>query len=180
MELNVKDLKDLKMNKPENYVFWINKYAKEFGVNTPKRLTCFLANVLHETNNLKWMEELASGSAYEGRKDLGNTSLGDGKKYKGRGFGQVTGKYNYQKFKEFSGVDVISNPKLMLEPQYAVLSAFWFWKRNNLKKYADVENFRAVCSIWNTGKPNSEKINGWEDRLKKYELVKTWLKNVIS
>jgi putative chitinase len=66
------------------------------GINTCKRVAAFVAQTAHESGNYQFMEELASGKAYEGRRDLGNTRPGDGVKYKGRGAIQVTGRVNYE------------------------------------------------------------------------------------
>ena len=67
-----------------------------------------------------WMEEIASGSAYEGRSDLGNTQPGDGVRFKGRGYVQITGRTNYQKYSSILGFDLTGNPELVENPEIAV------------------------------------------------------------
>ena len=66
------------------------------------------------------MQEFASGAAYEGRLDLGNTKAGDGVRYKGRGFVQITGRKNYKDWSSRLGVDLIGQPALAQDPKYAV------------------------------------------------------------
>lgn len=62
----------------------IDKYADSYGVNSPARMQAFLAQAAHETAGFKTLTEYATGDAYEGRKDLGNTQPGDGRRFKGR------------------------------------------------------------------------------------------------
>jgi predicted chitinase len=112
----------------------INEALNKYGIVKPAQITAFLSQIGHESGGLKWSTELATGKAYEGRKDLGNTSRGDGVKYKGRGLIQVTGKANYQKMSEAFGEDFVKNPELISTPKYAVLTAAHFWI-NRKKKY---------------------------------------------
>jgi hypothetical protein len=79
----------------------LNSCLQRFAINTPARIRHFLAQVGHESGGLKWLLELASGDAYEGRKDLGNTRQGDGRRFKGGGAIQLTGRYNYQRFADY-------------------------------------------------------------------------------
>ena len=92
----------------------------------------FIAQIGHESGQLKYSEEIASGKAYEGRKDLGNTQQGDGVKFKGRGLIQITGRFNYIQLSKDLGEDFIKNPELLSTPKYAVQSACWFWNKNKL------------------------------------------------
>lgn len=78
-----------------------------------------LATAFHETDQFRAMKEYASGAAYEGRTDLGNTIKGDGKRFKGRGFVGITGRRNYSLWVKRLGVDVVGNPNLLAEPKYA-------------------------------------------------------------
>ena len=130
----------------DKYLPYLNKYWDVFQVNTKDRQAAFLAQVGHESGQLRYSEEIASGKAYEGRKDLGNTNPGDGVKYKGRGLIQVTGRANYKIFNEWLhknnyltiNQSIIDNPEIVsLNPEIAVLSAFWYWDLHKLNQLAD-------------------------------------------
>lgn len=119
----------------------------QYNIDTPARLLCFLAQVGHESGGLYYTEELASGNAYEGRHDLGNTQPGDGPRYKGRGLIQITGRANYAALSDALGTDFINNPSLLggknvtvctdEQLQNAALSAGWYWDKTGLNAYAD-------------------------------------------
>ena len=130
----------------DKYLPYLNKYWDIFQVNTKDRQAAFLAQVGHESGQLRYSEEIASGKAYEGRKDLGNTNPGDGVKFKGRGLIQVTGRANYKIFNEWLhknnyltiNQSIIDNPEIVsLNPEIAVLSAFWYWDLHKLNNLAD-------------------------------------------
>lgn len=142
---------------------FINEYADEYDMYTPERMAAFLAQIGHESGQLRYVEEIASGKAYEGRKDLGNIYPGDGVKYKGRGLIQITGRDNYNKLSKALGVDLIGNPEILETPELAVRSAYWFWKNNNLNKYADIRDFKRITRIINGG------YNGLKERTELYE-----------
>lgn len=146
-------------------VKWINFYADRFGVNTPARMNAFIAQAAHETDGFKTLEEYASGSAYEGRKDLGNTKPGDGVRFKGRGIFQTTGRANYQQASQkiFKDDRLLSNPELLKVPHYAVLSAFIFWDTRKLNSLADLGDFRAITKKINGGYNGLQsRVNFWE------------------
>lgn len=147
----------------ERLVGYINTYALEFDINTPLRWAHYLAQIMHESGGFRYSEEIASGKAYEGRKDLGNTQKGDGVKYKGRGLIQLTGRANYTKYKAYCGFDVVSQPELLARPIGAVRSSMWFWKQKALNYYADRDEFVKI----------TKRINGGTNGLKQRE---TYLK----
>lgn len=127
----------------EVFVPYMNNYFQEFGIDSPIKVCHYLAQVLHESGCLMYTEELASGSAYEGRKDLGNVMKGDGVRFKGRGLIQLTGRKNYQRYKNYCGYDVVSNPKLLSRPLGATRSSCWFFTKGcgkNLCGYAVADN----------------------------------------
>lgn len=135
------------------------------GVRDPTTKAQIMAQTAHESGNFKYTTELGGPSyfkRYEGRRDLGNVQPGDGYKYRGRGFLQVTGRANYAQMSRELGVDFVSNPDLLSTPKYAALSAMvWFKKRwNRLDgKWGDT---RAVTRVVNGG------YNGLADRVAKY------------
>ena len=116
----------------QKYIEWLNYFMSKYDIDTDKRIAAFIAQIGHESGQLRYVEEIASGAAYEGRKDLGNTQKGDGKRFKGRGLIQITGRFNYEKLSKDLGEDFISNPELLSTPKYAVQSACWFWNKNKL------------------------------------------------
>jgi predicted chitinase len=93
--------------------------AEESGVTDPGQIAYILATADHESLLGKYLEELASGEDYEGREDLGNTEPGDGPRFKGRGYVQITGRNNYTDWSEKLGVDLVGNPELAADPEIA-------------------------------------------------------------
>ncbi len=100
---------------------FLEQAMQEFEIIGLLRESAFLAQLAHESAELRYMEEIASGSAYEGRRDLGNTRPGDGKRYKGRGPIQLTGRANYQKYGHLLGLDLVNHPEHAALPQLARL-----------------------------------------------------------
>lgn len=93
--------------------------ANKQGVTNKAQLAYILATTVHESGAGKHMEEFASGSAYEGRRDLGNTQAGDGTRYKGRGYVQITGRNNYRDWSRRLGIDLVGNPDRAKDPAVA-------------------------------------------------------------
>lgn len=142
-------LKKIMPNAPyvriDKYLDYLNKAMQEFGIITKEREAHFLAQVAHESAEMRYTRELASGDKYEGRKDLGNIQKGDGRRFKGRGFIQITGRANYTRYKLFCGYDVVSKPELLELPRGATRSAAWFFTAGcgqNLCILADLDNGR--------------------------------------
>lgn len=143
---------------------------KKYAINTPLRQNHFIAQLAHESGEFRYMEELASGAVYEGRKDLGNTEPGDGVKFKGRGLVQITGRANYALLKRTFGIDFIENPELLETPQYAALSACWFWNSRNLNVLADADDFLAITKKINGGVTGLKDRQMYLDRAEKYNV----------
>ena len=145
------------------YVEPLNATMQEFEINTPEREAMFLAQVAHESGGFNYVRELASGHAYEGRSDLGNTESGDGVRFKGRGLIQITGRSNYQQCGDALGYDLLSNPDRLEQPDLASRSAGWFWSSRKLNDIADRGDFLLVTKRINGG------TNGYADRQAYYK-----------
>jgi len=154
------------------YSPYLNSAMQQAGINTPDREAAFLAQLGHESGSFKYMQELASGKAYEGRKDLGNTQPGDGVKYKGRGPIQITGRANYAAAGKALGIDLVNNPALAATPAVGFRVAAWYWNSHNLNQYADLgtqAGFDKITKIINGG------YNGKADRDSRYNIAKQQL-----
>jgi putative chitinase len=147
---------------------YLNETLVFCQINTPLRICHFLAQVLHESGGFKYFEEIASGSAYEGRIDLGNTSPGDGKKYKGRGVIQLSGRYNYMKISKDLGVDFINHPELLANDKYGVQSAGWYWNLKKLNELADKDDIIAITKKVNGGLNGIDSRKAWLTKCKQY------------
>lgn len=170
---------NLYRNRLDEFVASFNQWAVYFGIDTPKRITHYLAQVFHESGSLRYVEELASGAQYEGRKDLGNTQKGDGKRYKGRGFIQLTGRANYQKFFDdgWCGDDVVEYPNLVCNFPLNQMVSMWFWEKNNLNDLADLDNGSNGEEIV---KKITRKVNGGYNGLNERVGFYKKFKNVIK
>ena len=125
-----------------------------------------MANLLHETGNMRWMKELADGWAYEGRTDLGNTQPGDGPRFKGAGVLMLTGRYNYTRLSK-----ALRDPRVLEGCDYVVrtypfTSAETWIRENDLLRIAKTKGFDDVCYRINGG------WNGYEDRKAKYKICR--------
>ena len=155
----------------ERFYDGIIETCDRYKINILLRLCHFLAQVLHESGNFRYMEELASGAAYEGRKDLGNIHKGDGKKFKGRGLIQLTGRANYAAYSKDRGIDFVANPELIAtDPKNCVDVAGWYWNSRKLNQYADKDDVKTITKRINGG------YNGLDDRIKKLAICKSIVK----
>jgi putative chitinase len=135
---------------------------REFEISTPQRKAAFIAQAAHESGSLRYVLELASGAAYEGRLDLGNNRQGDGMRYKGRGLFQLTGRSNYIACGAALGLPLIDRPEYLETPAGACRSAGWYWQRRNLNAFADRDAFGALTKAINGGYTHlDERIGHW-------------------
>ena len=125
----------------------------KYGITSELQIAHFLAQLAHESGSFLYPEELASGAAYEGRKDLGNTQPGDGKRFKGRGLIQLTGRSNYTRYTKYNastGIDFVAEPeRIANDPLYAVDAACWFWFDRHIGPLADRDDVKAVTKAIN-------------------------------
>lgn len=147
----------------------LNAAMLEFDINTPVRQAMFLAQVGHESGQLQYMEEIASGAAYDNRADLGNTNpvaveiarkhgSTPGRFWKGHGPIQVTGYYNHLEMMVALDIDCVENPLLLTQPEYGFRAAGHFWRSRGLNSLADKGEFITITKRINGG------TNGLADR----------------
>ena len=160
---------------------------EKYEINTPKRQAAFIGQCAHESGNFKTLQEnlnysaeglmktwpsrfptkevadqyarqpaKIAGKVYNGR--LGNTNEEEAAKYLGRGLIQLTGKENYGNCGSGLGVDLLGNPNLLSTPEYAALSAGWFWNKKRLNSLADSSDIETMTKRINGG------LIGLEDR----------------
>jgi predicted chitinase len=130
---------------------YLNPAMAEAGIKTLLAKAAFLAQLAEESAGYTAMREFASGAEYEGRSDLGNTQPGDGVRYKGRGFIQITGRSNYTKAGSELGLDLVNNPELAETTENAARIAAWYWKSRNITPPADAGDFVRVTRLINGG-----------------------------
>jgi putative chitinase len=156
----------------------INKTCLAYNTTNQFRLAAFLATLAVESGEFRYQEEIASGSAYEGRQDLGNTQKGDGKRFKGRGRIQITGRKNYQLYTEYLRkqkhlpfVDFTLNPQQLAKEPYATDSACWFFAvLIDGNQLADKRQFLEIQLRVNGGRKRSPpRPNHWKERKAYYE-----------
>ena len=144
------------------FVPLLNTAMVRYQIIGPKRVAAFIAQIGHESGQLKYVKEIwgptSAQARYEGRKDLGNTVAGDGPKYRGRGLIQITGRANYIMCGEALALDLINHPELLEKPQHACMSAAWFWLTRGLNTLADAGQFDRITRRINGGQ------NGAADR----------------
>lgn len=130
-----------------------------YEIHPLARLAHFLGQIAHESDRFRTTEEYASGSAYEGRKKLGNTRPGYGRRYKGRGLLQLTGRYNYALYGGYLGIDLEGEPERAADPVLSLRIAAEYWRRQSLNEAADADDIRLITHRINGG------FNGLSDRI---------------
>ena len=163
--------------KRQLYLSGLNQAMATYGVNTMLRTAAFAAQLAHESGEFRWMEEIWGPTAaqlrYEPPSDLaarlGNTQAGDGKRFKGRGPIQITGRFNYQKYGSLLAIDLVAAPERAALPDVAFATAGLYWKSNGLNELADAQAFVTITKRINGG------TNGLADRQMYYERAKAVL-----
>lgn len=168
--LTLEELRQIMPRLPEakarEYLPLLVEAMVEAEITTPARIAAFLAQLGHESLDLRYMEEIADGSAYEGRRDLGNTQPGDGRRYKGRGPIQLTGRANYRAAGKALGLPLEEQPELAAMPEHGFRLAAWYWSTRKLNPLADRGDVRAITIEINGG------LNGYADRVRRWEAAK--------
>ncbi|MFJ2714860.1 glycoside hydrolase family 19 protein [Pseudomonas sp. NPDC087346] len=156
----------------------LNKAMGKYQINNQKRVAAFIAQLGHESGELRYLRELGS-QAYLAKYDtgalakrLGNTpeADGDGQRYCGRGLFQITGLSNYRQCGDALELDLVNHPEWLEQPEYASLSAAWFWHSRGLNRLADEDAFETITRRINGG------LNGYSERLVFYNLALSVLK----
>jgi putative chitinase len=182
---------------PLQVVGELDEVIKTYKISNPNRLAHFLAQCGHESGNFKLTlenlnyseegllkvfpkyfdkntaksyakrPEMIANMVYGGRMGNGDKNSGDGYKFRGRGFIQLTGKTNYKSYGDYIGVDLITNPNLVAT-KYPLSSAAWFFEKRKLWAICDegisIETIKKVTKIINGG------YNGLEDRISKTNI----------
>ena len=147
----------------------LTESMREFHIDTPMRKSAFLAQILHESGMLKYTRELwgptPAQSRYEGRQDLGNTHIGDGFRFRGRGLIQTTGRDNYAATGRALGLDLIRYPEALEAPLLAARSAAWWWQAHKLNELADTGDIERISRRVNGG------TNGMHERTALYRVT---------
>lgn len=155
----------------------LQKTLEQYQIDTPLRIAHFLAQCAHESDGFCTTEEYASGRAYEGRADLGNTQEGDGVRYKGRGLFQLTGRANYKAYGPKVGIpDLVDHPERAAEPAVSLLIACEYWKerRGGLNQFADRDDIITITKAINGG------TNGLDDRRRYLAKAKQALARTVA
>ena len=138
-------------------------------MGTPLRAAHFFAQVAHESGDGRYAEEIADGDAYEGRADLGNTRRGDGRRFKGRGLIQLTGRANYARAGAYLGLPLEDVPERAATPEVAWAVAAWYWLDRSVNLPADEDDLEGVTRKINGG------LNGLKDRATRLERCRATL-----
>lgn len=137
-----------------------------YDISTRLRIAHFLGQTCHESAGFRTTEEFATGDAYEGRRDLGNVQKGDGRRYKGRGLLQLTGRANYRDYGKLLKADLENNPDLAAEPVLSLRIACEYWKGRKINAACDRDDLITVTRLVNGG------TNGLDDRRDKTSRAK--------
>jgi len=159
---------------------YLQSATTEFAIDYPAREAAFIAQLAHESGQLRFMEEIWGPTEAQKRYEppstlatkLGNTEKGDGKRFKGRGPLQITGRANYQRYGELLSLDLVVDPPRAAAPEVGFRTAGLYWQKNGLNELADratPEAFREITKRINGG------LNGLRDREKFYATARTVL-----
>jgi predicted chitinase len=143
-----------------------------FEINTPQRIRHFISQIAHESGGLRYLEEIAAGDDYEGRADLGNTQSGDGRRYKGGGCLQVTGRFNYQALSDFCGDNRVMEGHTYVAAHLPFTSAGFWWHQNKMNALCDHPN----VTVEDVTRRVNGGTNGLSDRIHYYQKACQFIK----
>lgn len=154
----------------KQYFPLLGQVLEIYEIDTALRAAAFLAQLAHESAEFRYMEEIWGPTTAQRRYEppgdlarrLGNTEPGDGRRFKGRGPIQITGRYNYKKYGDLLGLDLVGSPELAATPAVAFSIAGLFWKSNGLNALADKDDFVTITRRINGG------TNGLAERQRYY------------
>jgi predicted chitinase len=144
----------------------LNSCLQKYNITTPQRIKHFISQASPESAAGLYTKEIASGEAYEFRKDLGNIYKGDGPKFKGAGYIQLTGRYNYQRFSSALGDSTIMDGVVYVSVKYPWTSAGFWWSSNNMNALCD-----QGATVERITKRVNGGTNGLTDRQRYYDLA---------
>lgn len=167
-------MRNASQRRRELFLTPLNDAMDAHGITTPLRVAAFLAQLAHESGELQFMQEIWGPTAAQKRyeppgdlaRKLGNTQRGDGRRFKGRGPIQITGRANYKTFGDLMGLDLVGNPDLAATPDVGFAIAGLFWERKGLNELADAGDFTEITRRINGGQ------NGAADREHFYAVAK--------
>jgi putative chitinase len=165
------------IDRVRTFLPWLNMAMAAAEIVTPQRQAAFLAQIGHESGQLRYVREIYSGERYDVgdlAERLGNTPEDDddGERYRGRGLIQITGKANYAACSRAIFGDeslLLEYPEMLEEPKYACVSAAWFWQSRGLNALADKGDFVTITKKINGG------LNGLKDREALWACAKMYL-----
>lgn len=157
------------MTRASSWTLPITSAMSQYQIDSPARQAAFLAQIGHESGGMNWTTELwgptDAQKLYEPPSakatELGNTQSGDGYLFRGRGLIQITGRANYNAVGDALCLNCTANPALLASPEWAALSAAWWWRTHGLNELADAGNFPQITHVINgglTGEADRERL----------------------
>jgi len=144
-----------------------------YGIDTECRAAMAVAQWAEESDHFRTCEEYASGSAYEGRRDLGNVQRGDGVRFKGRGRIMITGRTNYAAMAKVLEIDCIAHPELLAQSPHSEIASGQWWQDHDCNGFCDRDDFVGLTRRINGG------VNGLADRQALYAKARTVSKRLV-
>ena len=159
----------------------VTKAARAGGITDPVELAAFLAQVAVETGDFSTIKERGNRKYIErmydrkynpqGAKGIGNTKIGDGWRFRGRGFLQITGRYNYSAASKAIGVNLVKNPELLMQPEIAAKASVWYWKWRVRPNVTDFNDTAKITELVQGGASHLDRRQDAFRDFKKFKLA---------